>query len=89
MHKMGGLILGLCAIQIIMVFSNIGSKDEHFMDLLQNQLKALLGMMTDNERAYQMARGMYNGLPWKLMEEAAIPITLEPFNRSLLVAFYR
>lgn len=71
------------------MFSNIGSKDEYFMELLQRHLKALLAMMTDNERAYQMARSMFNGLPWKLMEEAAIPITLEPFTRSLLVAFYR
>eukprot|EP00803_Ostreobium_quekettii_P004897 evm.model.scf_108.3 EVM.evm.TU.scf_108.3 scf_108:8471-14081(-) len=74
--------------QITMLLSNIGIKDNIFLDLLKTHLASLSEMFVDEKLARRRMANVAS-VNSRMLEEADICITSEPYMRSLLTAVYR
>ncbi|XP_022778050.1 uncharacterized protein LOC111319571, partial [Stylophora pistillata] len=76
--------------QVIMLLSNLGVPDEVFIKLQNDMLDKLAGMLVNERDAIQLlGSGAKVGVSYHNVSNAGIPLTTEPFFKSLLVAMYR
>ncbi|XP_068758709.1 uncharacterized protein [Montipora capricornis] len=76
--------------QVIMLLSNQGVPDEVFISLQTDMLDKLAGMLVSEIDAIDLlGTGAKIGLSYHSISSAGIPLTTEPFFKSLLVAMYR
>ncbi|XP_068758712.1 uncharacterized protein [Montipora capricornis] len=76
--------------QVIMLLSNRGVPDEVFISLQKDMLDKLAGMLVSESDAIDLlGTGAKIGVTYHSISNAGIPLTTEPFFKSLLVAMYR
>ncbi|KAM7444491.1 hypothetical protein ABFA07_006888 [Porites harrisoni] len=76
--------------QVIMLLSNQGVPDDVFIRLQSKMLEKLAGMLVNENDAIELlGTGAKMGVSYKSLSSSGIPLTTEPFFKSLLVAMYR
>ncbi|XP_022809817.1 uncharacterized protein LOC111346816 [Stylophora pistillata] len=76
--------------QVIMLLSNLGVPDKVFIKLQSDMLDKLAGVLVNERDAIQLlGSGAKMGVSYHNVSNAGIPLTTEPFFKSLLVAMYR
>ncbi|KAJ7353981.1 hypothetical protein OS493_030827 [Desmophyllum pertusum] len=76
--------------QVIMLLSNLGVPDEVFIKLQSDMLERLAAMLVNEPDAVDLlGNGAKMGVSYHRLSGAGVPLTTEPFFKSLLVAMYR